>query len=64
MNQFQQSMVRMKIPEGMGPSVSISGFNLEADEKGTIEVPKNLVAVLKDHGLSECPPESKAVAKK
>lgn len=63
MNQFQQSMTKMKIPEGMSTSVSVSGFNLEADAEGLVEVPKNLVPILRDHGLSEYQAPAKAVKK-
>ncbi len=52
-NPFQQSMVRLQIPAGMGGSISVRGFTLEADADGCVEVPKDLSVELKCHGLTD-----------
>jgi len=60
MNQFpQESMVPLQIPAGMGSSISIGGFSLQADEEGLVVVPKDLAAELKAHGLTEPKPKIK-----
>lgn len=50
-NPFQQTMVKMMIPPGMGPNISVSGFSLQADADGCVEVPKEAAKALADHGL-------------
>lgn len=52
-NPFKQSMARLQIPPHMGSTVSCRGFEVEADEDGCIEVPTELVAELKGHGLTD-----------
>ena len=54
-NPFQQSMVRMQIPAGMGRSISARGFTVEADADGCVTVPKDLAAELANHGLTKAP---------
>ena len=62
MNPFEVSMVRLQLPPGSGPNISLRGFTLEADEEGTVTVPKDAVASLVEaHGLK--PYVEKAVAK-
>ena len=63
-NPFQQTMVRMAVPPGMGASISIRGFTIEADGTGHVEVPKELVAELTAHGLSKAAPAAAPAAKK
>lgn len=62
-NPFQPEMVKMHMPEGGGTSISARGFFLEADKDGCVEVPRDLVAELKSHGLTEHKPAA-APAKK
>jgi hypothetical protein len=50
-NPFQQSMVKLQIPAGMGSSISARGFTLDADADGCVEVPVELAAEFKAHGL-------------
>ena len=52
-NPFQQTMAKLRVPEHMGESISISGFDLQADENRCVEVPKNLAAELRGHGLTD-----------
>ena len=54
-NPFQQTMVRLQVPAGMGTSISVRGFTVEADDDRCVEVPKDVVAELKAHGLTEAP---------
>lgn len=54
-NPFQQTMVRMQLPPGMGRNISARGFTLDADEKGTIVVPKDVADELLPHGLTVVP---------
>lgn len=63
-NPFSQQMVKLHIPEGMGTSVSIEGFNLEGDEDRCVEVPKHLTQRLKDHGLVDAPAKAEGKQKK
>ena len=53
MNPFVKSLAKLVIPAGMGSSISVAGFELEANDKGYVEVPKEHVAVLKAHGLTD-----------
>jgi hypothetical protein len=55
-NPFLKSMARLQLPAEMGRSLSVGGFELEADDEGTVEVPKEHVAVLKAHGLVDYVP--------
>ena len=50
-NPFKQSMTRMRIPDGMSTSVSVSGFTLDADEDRCVDVPNALRPALESHGL-------------
>lgn len=52
MNPFQESMVKMFFPEGMGKCISVRGFTVEADEDGSVTVPAAVVDELEAHGLS------------
>ena len=56
-NPFTKSMVRLQLPPGAGSTVSVSGFLLEADSEGCIEVPATVVTELKAHGLTEPAPK-------
>lgn len=58
-NPFAVSMATLYIPAHMGKSINLGGFELEADDDGAVEVPKEHVATLKGHGLTE-EPEAKA----
>lgn len=51
-NPFKPTMVRMQMPDGSGPSISARGFELRADEDGCVEVPNDLVADMRAHGLT------------
>lgn len=61
-NPFNLSMVELQIAPGMGSSISIGGFNLEANDDGIVEVPKHLADELRAHGLTD--PKPKATGKK
>ena len=52
-NPFRQSMVKLQVPAGLGRSLSIAGFDIEADDDGAVEVPKEHVPTLKAHGLTD-----------
>jgi hypothetical protein len=52
-NPFQKSMVTLQVPPGMGSVVSAGGFMLEVDANGCIEVPSDIAAELKQHGMVE-----------
>lgn len=52
-NPFQQTMVKLQVPEDMSPSLSIGGFDLQADKDGCVEVPKHLAPTLREHGLRD-----------
>lgn len=58
------SMTRMVVPAHMSTSVSVEGFELEADEDRTIEVPEKIAVTLRAHGLKDwTPPPPQASAK-
>lgn len=58
------AMTRLVVPPHMSTSVSVEGFELEADEDRTIEVPEKIAAVLRSHGLKDwTPPPPQAGAK-
>lgn len=59
MNPFQQSMVKLQLPAGMGGSISARGFTVDADADGCVEVPKDLVPEMKAHGLTDPVPKKK-----
>lgn len=61
-NPFQKSMARLQLPEGFGDSISVSGFNIEADDERCVEVPRELVPQLLAHGLVEVQPKAAATA--
>lgn len=50
------AMVRLVIPAGMSTSVSVEGFELEADDDRTIEVPEKAATTLRAHGLTNWSP--------
>lgn len=50
-NPFQQTMVKLRVPDDMGESISIGGFDLQADKDRCVEVPKTLAPTLREHGL-------------
>lgn len=52
-NPFQQTMVKLRVPDDMGESISIGGFDLQADKGRCVEVPKNLAPTLREHGLTD-----------
>jgi len=52
-NPFQQDMVTLKVPKGLGDMLSVGGYALEVDEKRCIVVPKKYVADLLGQGLFE-----------
>lgn len=54
-NPFAVSLVRLQLPVGMGKSVSVAGFNLEADKDGCVEVPLAQAKDLEAHGLIPVP---------
>jgi hypothetical protein len=59
-NPFLTSLTRMQLPSGMGRSISIAGFGLEADDEGCVEVPVQYVDQLTPHGLIVVPPKAQA----
>lgn len=63
-NPFNKAMARLQIPPHMGQSISVRGFEVEADEDGCVEVPPELVAELKGHGLTDPPAPVEASKKK
>ena len=63
-NPFQQTMVRMQVPPGMGSSISVRGFTVDADADGCVDVPKEVVDELAQHGLVRAPKAPAALAKK
>lgn len=78
-NVFQQSMVKLQVPLGMGRSISVSGFTVDADDDGMVLVPAKVRPALMAHGLldvgqnfnlaplappPELTPEEKALAAK
>jgi hypothetical protein len=64
MNPFQQSMVRMRLPEGMGGTISVRGFTMDADDEGCVMVPQDVAADLVSHGLTPPSEPTPAKAKK
>lgn len=54
-NPFAVNMVKLYVPAGMSPSISVAGFDLAADKDGAIEVPKEHVPTLMAHGLTSTP---------
>lgn len=56
-NPFKASMVTLYVPEGMGLSFAVGGFEVDADEKDrSVEVPKQHADDLRAHGLTDKPP--------
>lgn len=56
-NPFEVAFTTLYLPPGMGSSISVAGFSLEADD-GEIEVPNHLVSELLAHGLLRQKPEA------
>ena len=54
-NPFTPALVRMQAPACLGRSISVRGINLETDEKGIVEVPKDVAAELEPHGFTKAP---------
>ena len=54
-NPFQQTMIRMQLPPGMGTSISARGFTVDADSDRCVTVPKDVAADLAAHGLVKAP---------
>jgi len=44
--------MKMKLPPNAGPSVSIQGVPIHADEDGVIDIPDAHVETMKSHGLT------------
>lgn len=61
-NPFKPSFVRLQIPAHMGGSVSVAGFNLEADDENCVEVPSEVAPLLIPHGLTPVQPKEAAAA--
>lgn len=55
-NPFIQDMVRLRLPDGMGTTMSIGGFMIEADKERCIEVPSRYVDDLRQQGLRDAGP--------
>jgi|GEM_PF-4003527 len=53
MNPFLQDMQTLKLPDGMGTTLSIGGFSVEADEDNCITVPRQYVNDLMYQGLTK-----------
>lgn len=62
-NPFKVNLHRLQMPPGSGPSISIAGIELAADEDGVVEVPHEHVAALRSHGLTDAPPPAPKRAK-
>ncbi len=52
-NPFDQSMVKLQVPPGMGSSISIAGFTISAEEDGSVTVPVVHAPILRAHGLKD-----------
>ena len=52
-NPFQQTMVRMQLPAGHGASISMRGFEVQADSDRCVTVPKEFTPELEAHGLTK-----------
>lgn len=57
------AMVRLVIPAHMSTSISVEGFELEADDDRTIEVPEKVAATLRSHGLTNWSPPPPSIGK-
>lgn len=57
------AMVRLVIPPHMSTSISVEGFELEADDDRTIEVPEKVAGTLRAHGLTNWTPPPPATGK-
>ena len=65
-NPFKEQFVTMKFPEGSGGVMAISGFNLEGDEHGCVDIPTKHVSEAESHGLyrADRPDDATKVTKK
>lgn len=54
-NPFDQDMVVMEAPVGMGDQLAVGGFSLKFDSKRRCRVPSTHVPALIAHGLSRVP---------
>ena len=52
-NPFQQTMVRMQLPPSHGASISMRGFEVQADSDRCVTVPKEFATELESHGLTK-----------
>lgn len=52
---------KMRLPEGMGRSVSISGITVTADAQGHVEIPDTHVEQMRGHGLIDVLDEQRAL---
>lgn len=67
-NPFKQQFVTMKFPENSAGVMSIESFNLQEDEFGLVDLPRNLQGAAEAHGLyvvdrAQAEAESKAAKK-
>lgn len=54
MNPFLQALQTLKAPADCGPSLSISGVNVELDAHGMVDVPAEVASKLRDgHGFRD-----------
>lgn len=63
-NPFRASMSKLWFPPGMATSVNVGGFEVQAEEDGSIEVPKEHVSALVSHGMLTAPPAVAEAKKK
>lgn len=56
-NPFKDSYTKMWPGPGIGPSLSLDGYNIEADEDG-VEIPQRFVQTCKNHGWTTDRPVS------
>lgn len=54
-NPFAVSMAQFVMPSHMSRSLSIEGFDLQADENGIVEAPEKHAETLLAHGLMRMP---------
>jgi hypothetical protein len=54
-------MVKMRIPDGMGKTITVGGVQIEADSQGVVNVPDPYVEQLLGHGLVDISQETAAL---
>lgn len=62
-NPFAPTLTRLKLPEGC-QSVSARGIEITGDDDGCVEVPPDVAADLRSHGLTDAPAKAEKPAGK